>query len=310
MLKYLYRRLGMLIIVVLGVTLVTFFFMHLAPGDSAEMIAMARYGLDNLSAENIEKIRVDEGLDASVLMQYLYWLNHTMHGDFGCSLITGDSVRAEIMVRAPATFKLALVSLAVSLVIGIPAGVLAAARQSSLTDYTAMTMALIGASMPNFWLGLLLILLFSVTLGWLPVCGYGGLKYTILPALTLGAGLAAMTTRLTRSTMLEVLQQDYITTARSKGLPESRVMYQHAIKNTFIPMITVIGLQLGHLMEGTVIVESIFAWPGLGKLLVDSILVRDFSMIQGCVLFFAFVFVIVNLLVDLVYVYLDPRIRY
>lgn len=310
MFKYLARRLALLIVVVLGVTLMTFSLMHLAPGDPAEMIAMARYGLDNLTVEDIEQIRVEESLDSPVSVQYLCWLRHTLHGDFGCSLITGDPVMEEILTRAPATFKLALAALLISMLIGIPAGIIAAARQSSIFDYLAMTGALLAASVPNFWLGLLLILLFSLTLGWLPVFGYGGLLCIILPALTLGAGLAAITTRLTRSSMLEVLQQDYITTARSKGLPEARVMYNHALKNAFIPLITVIGLQLGHLLEGTVIVESIFAWPGLGKLLVDSIFARDFSMIQGCVLFFGVVFVLVNLLVDIIYMYLDPRIRF
>lgn len=214
------------------------------------------------------------------------------------------------MLRLPATFKLALAALIVSLLIAIPAGVISAVKQYSPVDYLTMTCALLGVSMPNFWLGLLLILLFAVTLRWLPVCGYGGLKYMILPAVTLGTGMAAMTTRLTRSSMLDVLRQDYITAARSKGLEERKVICRHALKNAFIPVITMVGLQIGHLLEGTVIVESVFAWPGIGKLLVDSIFARDFAMIQGCVLLFAVLFVIVNLLVDISYVYLDPRIRF
>lgn len=310
MFSYISRRIFLLIFVLLGVTVMTFTLMHLTPGDPAEMIAIARYGLDSLNSENIEAIRVSEGLDSSVLVQYLHWLNHSIHLDLGCSIISGDPVVEEILLRTPATLKLALLAMLVSLLIGIPAGIIAASKRASVVDYLVMTGALLGASMPNFWLGLLLILLFSVTLGCLPVCGYGELRNIILPAITLGTGLTAITTRLTRSSMLEVLQQDYINTARSKGLRELRIMYRHAMKNAFIPVVTIIGLQFGHLLEGTVVVESIFAWPGIGKLLVDSIFARDFTMIQGCVLFFAFVFVIVNLLVDIIYVFLDPKIRY
>ncbi|MEN6348291.1 MAG: nickel ABC transporter permease [Syntrophomonas sp.] len=310
MLTYIIRRLVLLAIVVLGVTIMTFVLMNAAPGDPAEMIAIARYGLENLTVEEVEHIRIIEGLDASVGIQYLDWLTHVLKGDFGNSLITGDPVMQEIMVRAPATLMLAFASLTVSLFISIPAGIISASKQNSLVDYLTRTGALLGASMPNFWLALLMILLFSVTLRWLPVFGYGEFRHIVLPAVTLGTGLAAVTTRLTRSSMLEVLEQDYITTARAKGLQERNVIFRHALKNAFIPIITVIGLQLGHLLEGTVIVESIFGWPGLGKLLVDSIYARDFALIQACVLLFAIFFVLINLLVDILYVYLDPRIRY
>jgi peptide/nickel transport system permease protein len=310
MLKYIARRLALMIVVVLGVTIMTFSIMHLAPGDPAEMIALARYGEDILTQEDIEKIRITEGLDAPVYIQYMRWLKHVIKGDFGASLITGDLVQEEILIRFPTTLKLALAALLVSLLIAVPAGIISAVKQYSPIDYLTMTGALLGVSMPNFWLGLLLILLFSVTLHWLPVCGYGGLRHIALPAITLGTGMAAITTRLTRSSMLEVLKQDYIIAARAKGLREKSIVSDHALKNAFIPVITVVGLQLGHLLEGTVIVETIFAWPGLGKLLVDSIFARDFAMLQGCVLYFAILFVIVNLLVDVSYVYLDPRIRY
>lgn len=310
MLKYIARRLAMLIVVVIGVTLITFTMMHLAPGDPAELTAIARYGLENLTAENIEYIRVTEGLDAPLYIQYLRWLGRTVRGDLGYSLVTGDPVQEEILLKLPTTFQLALAALCVSLLIAVPAGIISAVRQHSPLDYLTMTGALLGVSMPNFWLGLLLILLFAVTLKWLPVYGYGGLRHMILPAVTLGMGMAAITTRLTRSSLLHVLEQDYIITARSKGLPERKVVFGHALKNSLIPVITIVGLQIGHLLEGTVIVESIFAWPGLGKLLVDSIFARDFSMIQGCVFLFAILFVLVNLLVDILYVYLDPRIRY
>ena len=310
MLKYIIRRLAMLVIVVIGVTLVTFTMIHLAPGDPAELMAIARYGLENLSEEDIERIRVAEGLDAPIFIQYLRWLGHTATGDLGRSLVTGDPVQEEILLKLPATFQLALAALVVSLLVAVPAGIISAVKQHSPLDYLTMTGALLGVSMPNFCLGLLLILFFAVKLGWFPVYGYGGLSHMILPAITLGTGMAAITTRLTRSSMLNVLRQDYITAARSKGLSEGQLIFSHALKNSFIPVITIVGLQIGHLLEGTVIVESIFAWPGLGKLLVDSIFARDFSMIQGCVLLFAVLFVLVNLLVDISYVYLDPQIRY
>jgi len=310
MVRYIARRLLLVIIIVLGVTIMTFSIMHMAPGDPAEMIAVARYGIENLTQDDIEWIRRAEGLDAPVYVQYAKWLNHVLHGDFGRSLITGEPVLSEILTRFPATVKLAVAGMMVSLLIAIPAGIISAVKQYSLIDSLSMIVALIGVSMPNFWLGLLLIILFSLYLGVLPVCGYGGIRYIILPAVTLGTGMAAITTRLIRSSMLEVLNQDYITTARAKGLKEKSIVARHALKNAFIPVITVIGLQFGHLLEGTVIIETIFAWPGVGKLLVDSIFARDFSLIQGCVLFIAVVFVLVNLVVDISYMYLDPKIRY
>jgi peptide/nickel transport system permease protein len=219
-------------------------------------------------------------------------------------------VLSEILVRFPATVKLAVVSMLVALIIAIPVGIISATRQYSFVDNVSMMGAMLGVSMPNFWLGLLLILLFSVHLGWFPVCGYGGFEHIILPALTLGTGIAAVITRLMRSSMLEVLRQDYIRTARAKGLSEKLVVSRHALKNALIPVVTVIGMQFGRVLEGAVIVETIFAWPGIGKLLVDSIYARDFAMIQGGVLFVAVIFVIVNLAVDISYTYLDPRIRY
>lgn len=310
MYRYIGKRLCLLLIVILGVTVLTFTLMHAAPGDMAEMIAISRYGVENLTTAEVEAIRLSEGLDSPVMVQYFHWLTHMISGDFGNSLITGEPVLEEILIRLPATLKLSFAALLVSLVIAIPAGVIAASKQHSLMDYLTMSSALIGTSVPNFWLGLLLILLFSVTLGWFPVFGYGGLRYMVLPALTLGAGLAGITTRLTRSSMLEVLNQDYVTTARSKGLSERRIIFKHALKNAFIPIITVIGIQLGHLLGGTVIVESIFAWPGIGKLLVDSIYARDFATVQACALLFAIIFVLINLIVDVLYLFLNPKISY
>jgi peptide/nickel transport system permease protein len=310
MLTFILKRMLLMFIVIIGVTVMTFLIMHFTPGDPAEMIAIGRYGVDALTQENVEWIRVQEGLDAPLYIQYIRWLNHAIHGDLGCSLINGEPVLSEILVRFPATVKLAVVSMLVALIIAIPVGILSATRQYSFVDNVSMMGAMLGISMPNFWLGLLLILLFSVHLGWFPVCGYGGFEHIILPALTLGTGMAAVTARLTRSSMLEVLRQDYIRTARAKGLSEKLVVSRHALKNALIPVVTVIGMQFGRVLEGAVIVETIFAWPGIGKLLVDSIYARDFAMIQGSVLFVAVIFVIVNLLVDISYTYLDPRIRY
>lgn len=310
MLKYLLRRFLLVFVAVLGVTAVTFSVMHFTPGDPAEMIAIGRYGMDTLTQSDIEWVRATEGLDAPIYVQYGIWLGHLLHGDLGNSLITGDPVLSEILTRFPATMELAILSMILSLLIAIPIGIIAAIKQYSIIDNFSMIGALVGVSMPNFWLGLLLILFFSLYLGWFPVCGYGGFEHIILPAITLGTGMAAITTRLTRSSMLEVLSQDYIRTARAKGLSEKLVISRHALKNAFIPVITVIGLQFGHLLEGAVIVETIFAWPGVGRLLVDSIFARDFFMIQGCVLIIVIIFSLTNLLVDISYAYLDPRIRY
>ena len=308
--RYIARRLLLLPVIVLGVTLLTFSLMHFTPGDPAQIVALGRYGVEGLSEEQIEWIRVQEGLGAPIYVQYGRWLSHLVHGDLGNSLATGEPVLKEILRRFPATLQLALLSLVISLLIAIPLGIISATRQYSLVDHVSMLGAILGVSMPNFWLGSLLILLFSLYLGWFPVCGHGGMEHMVLPAITLGTGIAALTTRMTRSSMLEVLGQDYIRTARAKGLRERVVIGKHALKNALIPVVTIVGLQLAFLLEGSVIVETIFAWPGVGRLLVDSIFNRDFAVIQGCALFMAVIFVLANLIVDVSYAYLDPRIRY
>ena len=309
MLTYILRRLGLMVLIMLGVSVITFSMMHLVPGDPAEVIAMERYG-EEITAETIERVRAELGLDQPVPVQYFRWLTDVLQGDLGCSFRTDRPVLDEILSRLPATIQLALAGMLVALIIAIPVGIISATRQYSAVDNVSMFGALLGVSMPNFWLGLLLILFFSVHLGWLPVFGRGGIEHLILPALTLGTGMAAITTRLIRSSMLEVLGQDYIRTARSKGLKERVVIYKHALKNALIPVVTIVGLQFAALLEGAVIVEVIFAWPGIGRLLVDSIFARDFMLIQGCILFIAAMFVMVNLLVDISYAYLDPRICY
>jgi len=310
MLKYVVKRLIVLLPTLLGVSLLAFSLMHLIPGDPAEII-LRQHGVIPTS-DAIEEFRAQAGLANPLPIQYFDWLYHLLHGDFGSSLSVsyGRPVLSEILFRFPRTLELAAVSLIISLLISIPLGILAAIRQNSIIDNLTLIGASLGTAMPSFWLGLLLILLFSVYLGWLPVCGYGSIDHIILPSITLGTGMAALTMRLMRASMLEVLEQDYIITARAKGLPEKVVIWRHALKNALIPVITIAGLQFGWLLEGAIFVEMIFTWPGIGKLLVDSISVRDIPMVQGCVLFIASVFVLVNLVVDISYGLLDPRVRY
>ena len=310
MLMYIAKRLVLLVPILLGITLLTFSLMHLIPGDPAEIL-MRQQGIIP-TQENIEKFREQMGLTEPLPIQYFNWLSCLLHGDFGSSLSVsyGKPVLSEILLRFPRTLELAAFSLLISLLISIPLGIIAAIKQNSAIDHLTLVGASLGIAMPSFWLGLLLILFFSVYLGWLPVCGYGSLKHIILPAITLGIGMAALTTRLMRASMLEVLGENYIITARGKGLRERIVIMKHALRNALIPVVTVAGLQFGWLIEGAVFVEMIFTWPGIGKLLVDSIFARDIPMVQGCVLFIAFVFVLVNLAVDISYGMLDPRIRY
>ena len=307
--KYITKRLAMVSIVLMGVTLVAFSAMCLAPGDPAEVIALARYGED-LSASQVETLREAEGLNAPVHVQYLIWLSHLLRLDLGKSLVTSEDILAEIRQKLPATAELAIASLLISLLIALPAGILGALRKNTLLDKSCMFVSLVGVSIPNFWLGLLLIWLFALTLHILPSFGYGSLKHLVLPALTLGTSMAAVTARLTRASLLEVLGQEYIVAARARGFDEHTILFRHALKNALLPVITFAGMQFGYLLGGAVIVETIFSWPGIGKLLVDSIFARDFSMVQGCVLFIAVLFSLSSLAVDILYAVLDPRIRY
>ncbi|MCD5425500.1 MAG: ABC transporter permease [Methanosarcinaceae archaeon] len=309
MLKYILKRIFYMICVLLGVTILTFSLLHLVPGDPAEMIAIERYG-EEVTADVIEHVRIELGLDKPLHIQYLRWLGNVLQGDLGYSSRTDRPVFDEIKMRFPATLELAIAGMFVSLIISIPIGIISAIKQYSAIDNASMFIALIGVSMPNFWLGLLLILFFSVHLGALPVFGRGGIEHLILPAITLGTGMAAITARLMRSSMLEVLTQDYIRTARAKGLSEKIVIGKHALKNALIPVITIIGLQFAALLDGVVIIEVIFAWPGIGRLLVDSVFARDIPVIQAGVLFSAILITAANLLVDISYAYLDPKIRY
>ena len=308
MTTYIVKRFFLMIFVILITSIVVFLIMHLVPGDSAEIVAKEIYGHE-ANKKTIEIVRKELGLNDPLYIQYFNWSSDVLHGDMGFSYRTGKPVVNEIISRLPATVQLTLASMLVSLVIAIPLGMIAALNQHSFIDSISMFSALFGVSMPNFWLGLLLIMFFSVNLGWLPVYGHGGVEHIILPSITLGTGLAAMTTRMMRSNMLEELGKDYIRTAQGKGLSRLGVS-RHAVKNALIPVITIVGLQLASLIEGAVVVEVVFAWPGVGRLLVDSIFARDFPVIQGCVLFIAAIYALTNLLVDILYSYLDPRIHY
>ena len=298
-----------MVVVVLGVTFVAFALMHYAPGDPAERIALARYGTD-LTQEQIDAIRVAENLDAPMVVQYATWLDHVLHLDLGNSLINGDPVAGEIAERLPATVQLAVSSLLLSLAISIPFGTWAAMREGTGTDRALTTLALLGQSVPNFWLSLILIWAIALTLGLLPSYGYGTLANLVLPTIVLGTSLAAVTMRLMRSSMIDTLHEGYMDSARAKGMDESLRVRRHAVRNALLPVLTFAGIQLGMLLGGMVVIESIFAWPGIGSLLVDAANDGDYAMMQGCVLFIAVAYAVVNLLVDISYSVVDPRVRY
>ncbi|MFW6055027.1 MAG: nickel ABC transporter permease [Thermodesulfobacteriota bacterium] len=305
MLQYIIKRLLYTIPVLLGISLLLFFMLRLLPGDPAQVLAgqMA-------SSEEVEMIRHQLGLDRPVVVQYAHFLNRLAHFDLGRSARTQNPVIQEIWARLPNTLILAVLAISLACLLGIPAGVISALRPYSWLDYLMTSAALFGISMPVFWLGLMLVLVFSVTLNWLPAGGTGTWKHLVLPSFTLAMFVVAFIARMTRSTMLEILSQDYTTTARSKGLTETMITVKHALKNAMIPIVTVIGLQFGMLLGGAVLTETVFAWPGLGRLIVDSILARDYAVTQGAILIFGLLYVMVNLIVDLLYALLDPRIRY
>jgi peptide/nickel transport system permease protein len=303
--RYILYRLILTVFVLLGVSIVVFFIIRLVPGDPAELLA------DQWATkEDIEQLRRDMGLDKPVTVQYLRFMDRILHGDLGNSIITKMPVAEEIAARFPSTLKLAVTGTVIAIVIGTLAGTISAVRPYSILDNIAMILALLGVSTPAFWLGLMFILVFSVHLGWFPAMGAATPKHLILPSLTLGLLTAGVIARQSRSSMLQTLQEDYIVTARSKGLLERVVVYRHALKNALIPVVTIVGLQFGRLLGGTVLVESVFSWPGMGRLLVDAIFTRDYPIIQGAVLIFAMTFALVNLGVDLLYGSIDPRIRY
>lgn len=305
MINYLIRRLLLALPVLTGVALLVFGMVRMPPGDPAEMMAGV-----HATEEMVEKIRRDLGLDQPLHIQFARFMGGLFQGDLGTSIRTGKPVWDEVWERFPHTMELTAASMLIATVFGMLAGIISAARPYSLFDYTSMFLALVGISAPVFWLGLMLMLLFAVKLNWLPAAGSGTLAHLVLPAFTLAAASMALIARITRSSMLEVMRQEYVITARAKGLPEKTVVLRHALRNALIPVVTIIGLRFGTLLSGAVLTETVFAWPGVGRLMVDSISARDYPVVQGVVLLLAVTFVFINLAVDLLYGVLNPRIRY
>ncbi|SFH15500.1 peptide/nickel transport system permease protein [Desulfotomaculum arcticum] len=303
------RRFFVALLVMLTASLLSFTLLYFAPGNPAEAILRQRTGNDP-NFEEIALFMENHELNKAYSSQCIQWMYMISRGDFGSSLKTGEPVLREFFGRFGATAQLAVAAMVISLLLALPLGVLAAVRQNSLPDHVTRVVALLGISIPEFWLGIMLMVLFSLILGWLPCFGSGTVKHFVLPVVTLGTGIAAALARLTRAAMLEVLPLDYIKTARAKGLREPVIIWKHALKNALIPVLTAFGSQLGHLMAGAVVVETVFSWPGIGKFLVDSIYARDYPVIQGFVFLVAAVFVLVNLLVDIAYYFLDPRVRF
>jgi peptide/nickel transport system permease protein len=303
--KYILKRLVALIPVIAGVILIVFFILNLAPGDPAR-IALG----DEATAEAIHEWREAHGLNDPIMVRYFRYLAGVFTGNFGNSLLRAQSpVVDEIMSRFPYTVLLSVVAIFITFVLAFPLGVFAAIKQNTWFDNISMFISLIGISMPIFWLGMLLLLWFSLGLGWFPSFGADTARAVVLPAVSLGFSAMASMARTTRSSMLEVIRQDYIRTARSKGLSYGKVVRKHAIRNSLIPTLTIAGIQTGNLLTGTVIVETVFAWPGIGRLMIQSILALDFPMVLGCMVLFTLTFSIINLIVDLAYAYVDPRIR-
>lgn len=302
--RYLLKRFLMLIPVLFCVSSLVFFLLRSVPGDPVDFIL----GEQSLPTER-EWMRHDLGLDQPVLVQYKNFIGGLVQGEWGKSIFDRRPVLEHIAERYDATVELAICAMIFAICVSIPIGVFAALKKYSPYDNLAMFVSLIGISMPNFWLGPLLILLFSVQLHWLPVAGRESLWGLVLPSVTLGAAMAALLSRITRASMLEVLDKEYVNTARAKGLSETRVIWKHALRNALNPVVTIVGLQVGTLLAGAIVTEKIFSWPGLGSLLIDSISRRDYPMVQGCVLIIAFIYVAVNTLTDLVYRWVDPRVR-
>jgi len=304
MLQYLFKRLWHTVYVIIGISVISFFFIHLS-GDPVMLMLPA-----DASNQEIEDLRQQLGFNDPIYVQYLRFAWQALRGEFGESMYYKVPAMQLILERLPASLELALAAMLIALAVAVPIGIISAVRRGSLLDMGSMLGALFGLSMPHFWLGIMMILIFSVKLGWLPTSGRGSLAHLIMPSLALGLSLMAMFARLTRSVMLEVLSLDYIRTARSKGLKERIVIAKHAFKNALIPLVTVAGMQFGFLLGGTVIIETVFAWPGVGRLVVQAIFNRDYPLVQAIVLVLAVIFVAVNFIVDMLYMYLDPQISY
>ena len=312
MVKYILKRLIQLIPVLIGVSIAVFLMIYLIPGNAAEIIAGP-----TATKEEIQNITVKLGLDKPAYIQYLKYMSGVLKGDLGYSFQTGQAVSKAIAVRYVNTLSLAIFSALISIILGVTTGIIAAAKRNSWFDRLCMGISTFGISAPSFWIGLLLIVVFGVKLKLLPISGFNGKIWTadgfihlLMPAITLGFGSSAMISRMTRSSLLEIIHQDYIQTARAKGVKEKIVILKHALKNALIPIITIVGINFGGLLGGAVVVESVFAINGIGRLMVQAISARDFPMIQGSVLMVAFTFVIINLIVDILYAAIDPRIQY
>lgn len=302
---YIRRRLLQSIGVIWGVSVLVFFLLRLAPGDPVSLLLS-----ETATPEQMDAAREKWGLNEPIPVQYMVFLSRALQGDLGESLFFRQPAMEVLLERMPATLQLSAVALLFSLSVAIPIGMMSALKRDTIWDYLGTGLAMIGQAIPPYWLGIMLILIFSVGLGWFPTSGRGTIWHLVLPAITLGSVLMALVTRLVRSGMLDVLGEDYIRTARAKGLQERRVIVRHALRNILIPLVTVVGLQLGALFGGAVITESIFAWPGVGRLALQAINARDYPLVQASVLFISVVYVFLNLAVDILYVYLDPRIRY
>jgi ABC-type dipeptide/oligopeptide/nickel transport system permease component len=302
---YLLRRLWQSAVTLVGVSILVFVILRVIPGDPAKMLLP-----EGAPQSAVEELNRQLGLREPIWVQYGIFLRSVVRGDFGQSFQYRSPALRIVIERVPATLQLALCAMGLTVLIGVSLGVLAAVRQGSLWDYGGTVLAVLGQSLPNFWLGIMMVLLFGVTLRWLPTSGFQSALSLVLPSITLAAFPTALVARLTRSSLLEILGQDYIRTGRAKGLGESRVVLRHALRNATIPLATVLGLQIGTLLGGAVITESIFAWPGMGKLVVDAIFFRDFPVVQTILILSATIFVLINLIVDLLYTVLDPRIRY
>ena len=304
MVNFIVRRILQTIPVLFGVIIITFILMYMVPGDPVVSMVGERY-----DEETIHKLRKELHLDDSLPRQFVHYVSNVMRGDFGKSFITGGSVSEELLIKFPNTLILAVASMIIAIITGLTMGIVSSLKPQSILDKITMFFALAGISAPVFWVGLMLILFIGVFLQWLPPTGFGGIEYIILPAITLGLRSAAYIARLTRATMLDVLNQDYIRTARMKMLPEWKVILKHGFPNILIPIITVIGTDFGSYLSGAVLTESIFGWPGIGRYALEAILKRDFPVIQGTVLFMALMFILANLIVDIFYGIVDPRMR-
>lgn len=313
MIKVILNRIAQLIPILLIVVIVTFGITRVIPGNPAAVILGPQ-----ASVEEIAKLEIELGLDKSIFEQFFMYIKGLLHGDLGMSYAYGQSVTELIAESFPNTILLTITSIVLSLLVGIPAGIISATKQYSKLDYILMIVSLIGVSMPIFWLGLMLVLVFSVNLGWLPSIGMGSLdaglwdfiSHLILPTIALSTIPAATFARVTRSSMLETIKEDYIKSLRAKGLKESKIIWKHGLKNALPPIVTVIGLQISSLLSGAILTETIFSWPGMGKLIVDSISNRDYAVVQGTVLFIAIIYILINLVVDIVYMYINPKVSY